>query len=183
MVEINLLPWRDYRRKKKNKELGLLLICGVLFTLLFLFLFHYCLALWISKENNLVLQWQQRLSQLSVQSNNLKSIDQQQKKYQLAVRSLQRISASQCITLEFFNAIFTTISADIYFDEMSRQGNNITLKGNAMSALALHEYMKKTTSNRLLNQSQLVQVKNPSHAAAFNFKLKIVQEENAKPSA
>lgn len=182
MVEINLLPWRDDRRKKKNKELGLLLICGIVITLLFLSMFHYFLACWIGQENNRVLEWQQRLSQISAQSNNLKSIDQQQKKYQLAVHALQRISANQNITLEFFNAIFATLSADIYFDELSRQGNKVTLKGSATSALVLHEFMKKSMYNRFLNQSQLAQVKNPSQTAALNFQLKIIQDENAKPS-
>ncbi|MGO2132108.1 MAG: PilN domain-containing protein [Halomonas sp.] len=132
-IEINLLPWREVRRQRRNR-------C---------FRFSMLLAAMVGLGAGYAVFWSYG-QQLSAQRERLDYIEQQSAalgstlarvdQYEARIVSqLQRLAALQAlesqrsVTVEVFNALAASLQDDVYYASLERQGLSLTLSAVALS--------------------------------------------------
>jgi len=155
MANINLLPWREERRKQRQQEfyviLGAALICGLL---------AFGAAIWI------VGQWQSNQdARNQMLRTEIASLDRQIKEIEeLEARRARMLERKQVIEdlqksrseiVHLFDQLVRTIPEGVKLDSIQQQGKKLTLAGNAESNAKVSAYMRSLEDSQWMRNADL----------------------------
>lgn len=148
MARINLLPWRDELRKKRQQEFAVMagvavvLMCGVILAV------HWYNEERISfqKERNAFLE--AKTLELDEQIKAIKNLDEQRKNLLARMEIIQRLQASRPEIVHVFDELVATLPEGVYYERIKQQGSVLTVNGVAQSNAFVSSLMRN------LNQSQ-----------------------------
>lgn len=132
-IEINLLPWREVRRQRRNRRfrVGMLLAAMVGLGIGYAVFWSYGQQLSAQRE---------RLDYIEQQSAALGSKLARVAQYDARIAThlerlaaLQALESQRSVTVEVFNALAASLQDDVYYASVERQGLNLTLSAVALS--------------------------------------------------
>ncbi|OOS19879.1 PilN domain-containing protein [Moraxella lincolnii] len=131
MARINLLPWREEARERKNKEF----ITQVV--LIFLLSAAVALAVWYYFDNQLTEQ--QRANDLVSQENQrldgvlteIETLEQRREDIISRMKVIQDLQGTRPIPVRVWDDLARAMPEALYLTSLKREGNLITLNGRA----------------------------------------------------
>lgn len=131
MARINLLPWRQEARERKNKEFITLVVAVVLLALLVAF------AAWSYFNNEL--QEQQAANDLIAQENTrldgvlteIEDIEQRREDIISRMKVIQDLQGRRPVPVRLWDDLAKAIPPALYLNSLRREGDLITLEGRA----------------------------------------------------
>ncbi len=155
MAKINLLPWREERRRQQQVEFltGIGTAAGV--TLLILGGVHlYCSSL-IShqKDRNQVLQ--DEITVLNKKIDEIKSIEAKKAKLMTKMELIQGLQLSRPQIVHLFEELPRTAPEGIHLTQFVQAGKKLTFKGKAQSNARVSAYMKMIEASSWLANPKL----------------------------
>ena len=131
MARINLLPWREEARERKNKEF----ITQVV--LIFLLSAAVALAVWYYFDNQLTEQ--QRANDLVSQENQrldgvlteIETLEQRREDIISRMKVIQDLQGTRPIPVRVWDDLARDMPEALYLTSLKREGNLITLNGRA----------------------------------------------------
>lgn len=177
MARINLLPWREELRKKRQREFGYMIAAGIVFTLLILGLTHVIIQGRIGNqiERNDLLK-----REIAVLEEKIKEIREMEKvKSSLLARMevIQQLQTSRPQIVHLFDEIIAVLPDGAYLTELSQEGGSVTLTGRAQSNARVSALMRGIEKSNWLTKPSLTEIANSdrSNTGLFTFKLKMEQ--------
>ena len=173
MAQLNLLPWRELRRKELNRQViniavGVaLLMCGLV----------YWAYLYM---NNQIEEQQQRNTYLEQEiqkvERELKEVNQvKKKKAQLLSRMevIQKLQSDRTRMVRLFDGLAKNLPKGMYLSLFQIKGNKITLKGSADSNGTVSKFMRLIESSEYFTTPNLnvINIKNSQGLRVSNFTL------------
>lgn len=179
MTQVNLLPWREQARQKQKKLFGLAVLAAILAALFCVAMMHlyYVSLLKVEKKRIDYLQAELDKEQLALGEYN------KNKKLQLSVveelNFIHSLRENNYDVVKLLNELVKIVPEGVSFNEISRTGSAIVVKGRAKSNLQITLLLKNIAASSLFKQPDLTEISGKENTVGeeINFILKADQHE------
>ena len=179
MPRINLLPWREAERKRRQREfliaVGGAFVAGIVVVMLTVFVFNQRID--YQKERN------QRLeSEIVVLEQSITEIDglERQKERLLArMEIIERLQGSRPEIVHLFDELTRQLPEGVYLTGLKQTGAEVEITGIAQSSTRVSALMRRIDASEWLTDPSVLRVETteqgPGRQAEFVVTLKQVQ--------
>lgn len=175
MARINLLPWREERRKLRQNEFYALLGAAALAGLL---VFG---GIWYQYQT--VIEGQQARNQflrdeITLLDQKIKEIEElEQTRARLLSRKqvIEQLQASRSLMVHLFDELVRTIPDGVRLNTIKQEGDTLTLEGLAESNARVSTYMRNFEKSEWVTNPDLaiVEAKGPDKRSRYAFTLRV----------
>jgi type IV pilus assembly protein PilN len=186
MARINLLPWREERRKARQTQFNIIAGVtggvGVLTVLAALGAMNEAIS--IQNDRNKFLT-----DQIAFEDKQIEQIkDLQETKQRLLARMqiIQQLQQSRPIVVHLFDQLVKTLPPGVYLTSVTQNGDNLAIQGNAESSARVSTYLRNIDASDWLGNPnlQIVQKDNSkSGAQTFSITAKVMDKAALKAKA
>ena len=184
MAKINLLPWREERRRLRQKDfygmLGLAALAGVLVS--FLIVSYYNGRIGSQNSRNEFLRGE--ITKVDSQITEITELDK--KKARLLARKdvIEQLQANRSQMVHLFDSLVRTIPDGVTLSAIKQEGDILTLSGRAQSNARVSTYMRTLEGSGWMSKPELniIEAKegNPGLPYEFNLKVKLANPNAPK---
>lgn len=194
MAKINLLPWREERRKLRQKDfygmLGLAALAGVLVS--FLIVSYYNGRIGSQNSRNQYLHAE--ITKVDGQIKEITELDQKKNRLLARKEVIEQLQANRSQMVHLFDSLVRTIPDGVTLSAIKQEGDILTLTGRSQSNARVSTYMRTLEGSGWMSKPDLniIEAKagNPGLPYEFNLKVKLVNpnapkegEDAGKPAA
>ena len=186
MPEINLLPWREERRKELKQEFFILLSGMAMLGAVTVGIASFVTNLSIEQQRERNAFYQKHINDLEQQVAEIKDLKRRRADMLERMRIIQSLQGNRPVITRVFNELVETLPEGVFFNELSLKGKVLAIKGTAESNNRVSSLMRKLDSSEWFENPNLTQVKANTKAGsqASNFtmsvKLKLPVDEVAQ---
>ena len=159
MPRINLLPWRDELRKRREKEF---IITAVIAALL---MGGVVLGVHLHYESRIAYQEQRNQfieTEIAALDKKIKEIEDLKKERDSLIARTQVIQSLQSGRPEIvhiFDELVTTLPDGVYYTKVTQKGRSLNLQGVAQSNARVASLMRSLDASKWLDNPSLVEIK------------------------
>lgn len=182
MARINLLPWREERRKLRNREAQTLFVATAFGALIVvaLIVLQYGRMIDSQLARNQILT-----TEIAAVDRKIKEVEDFEKERSRLVARMQiieQLQSSRSQGVKLFDDLVRTLPEGVRLTAIKQSGDQLTLEGAAESNARVSEYMRKLqVSNSMGNPDlQIVEAKGADKRNRYVF---IMRVNLAKPKA
>jgi len=162
MAHINLLPWRETLRKKRQRDFGISALAAVLFMGAAAAGVHFYIQGMVSSQ----LQRNSYLKkEIAAMDRKIKEIQALEKtKAQLLARMnvIQTLQISRPEVVHMMDEIVMTIPEGLYLTALDQKGSKLALSGRAQSNARVSAYMRNIEDSKWIGTPVLQVISNKS---------------------
>ena len=153
MARINLLPWRQEERERRNKEFITLVVAVVLLALLSAF------ATWSYFNNQLQDQRdanaliEQENSRLDVALTEIATLEQRREDIIARMKVIQDLQGKRPVPVRLWDDIANAIPQALYLTSLKREGDLITLIGHADNPNVVSSLIRNLDNSKWMDNS------------------------------
>ncbi|OGT87830.1 MAG: pilus assembly protein PilN [Gammaproteobacteria bacterium RIFOXYA12_FULL_61_12] len=177
MARINLLPWREELRKKRQLEFGYMAAAGIALTLLLVILTHVIIRGQIGDqiERNELLK--REIALLEEKIKEIRELEKTKSSLISRMEVIQQLQTSRPQIVHLFDEIINVLPDGSYLTELAQEGTAVTLKGRAQSNARVSSLMRGIEKSAWLTKPSLTEIASEaaSTTGLFIFTLKMEQ--------
>jgi type IV pilus assembly protein PilN len=181
MARINLLPWREAERKRKQQEFGMMVFAGAVISVLGVVGAH----MQIESEINAQAQRNAYLaSEIAIVEQQIAEIrDLGKTKASLLARMniIQELQSSRPQIVHLFDEIVSTLPEGVHLDKIKQSGGKVELSGQAQSNARVSSFMRNIERSEWLGNPRLefIESKESTGTGLSQFMLTVSQVSQA----
>ena len=146
MARINLLPWREERRKARQKEfigmLGLAVVAGVLLSVLIVSFYSGRISTQTARNEYL----RGEITKVDAQIKEIEALDQKKAKLLARKDVIEKLQANRSQMVHLFDSLVRTIPDGVSLTSLKQEIDLLTLEGRAQSNARVSTYMRNLES-------------------------------------
>ena len=155
MPRINLLPWRDFERKRKRQEfmaasLAALVLAGLVGLVLRL---QYSAAIEHQEERNQYLKGE--IAQLDKQIVEIIDLEKQKQRLKDRIDVIQKLQSSRPEVVHLFDQLVRLLPDGVYLTAVKQTDRRIQIKGVAESSTRVSAFMRNIDGSEWLKDPSL----------------------------
>lgn len=155
MARINLLPWREERRRERTRQFLGMLIIGVLAAVVATFGGKLYMDGWLDhqRDRNAYLE-----SEIAAMDRKIREIEElEETRSQLLARKeiIEQLQRRRSQMVHLFDELARTIPDGVYLTSVRHTGTTLTLNGIAESSARVSAYMRNIESSEWLVKPEL----------------------------
>lgn len=186
MARVNLLPWREERRKARQTQFNIL--AGVVggagaFTV---FLLYLAMNTAISIQNQRNDYLTQQITLEDHQIEKIKGLQDTKQALLARMQIIQQLQQSRPIVVHLFDQLVKTLPPGVYLTGVAESGDNLTLDGAAESSARISTYLRNIDASPYMGSPNLMVVQkdpNKSGAQRFTITAKVIDKAAAAAKA
>lgn len=178
MPHINLLPWRDELRKRREKEFFITagaaaLLMGAVVLGVHL---HYSARIDYQNARNTFLE--QEIALLNKKIEEIKSLRRERDRLIARTRVIQELQSGRPEIVHLFDEIVATLPDGVYYTKISQRGRSLSFQGVAQSNARVSSLMRQIDDSTYLESPSLIEIKannnpeSPIRLSAFSLNAK-----------
>lgn len=155
MPYINLLPWREQRRKQSQTKF-VTIVCAVV---ILSFLSMYLLSTFYSNlrdgqnvKNNFL---STRISQLDMKIREIRELDKKKENLQQRMRLIEELQSSRNLGTQIMDEVASIVPAGVYLTKLERRGSAIHVVGRSESNNRLSTMLRQVQGSYLLERPSM----------------------------
>jgi len=178
MAHINLLPWRELRRKEQQRRfvsmLGLTAVAGIAL----LVAAHLYINGLIDNQEMRLNRLNQEIAVVNRQIGEIRDLDKAKQAFLDRMEIIQRLQRSRPAIVHLFDELVTTLPDGLYLTQLAQNGNKLSINGKAESDARVSNYMRNLEASPWLKNPRLsvIQSRNrdkKSRLAVRSFSLEV----------
>ncbi len=178
MVRINLLPWREERRKHRQKEFLILLGASAIAAVLLSFLIVAYYNAQISGQNERNGYLQTQIDSVKKQIEEIKLLDEQKARLLSRKQIIEELQADRSQMVHLFDSLVRTIPDGVVLTSIKQSGDQLSLAGIAQSNTRVSTYLSNLESSGWMRSPDLAKIQAIPEPAdpnlSFAFELSVV---------
>ena len=184
MPHINLLPWRDELRKRREKEfivtavIAALMMGGVVLGVHL----HYESRIAYQNQRNTFIETE--ISALDKKIKEIENLKKERDSLIARTKVIQDLQAGRPEIVHVFDELVTTLPDGVYYTKVSQKGRQLNLTGVAQSNARVSSLMRSLDTSTWFDNSELVEITTTEQKATgvrlSRFILKVGQEKQKK---
>ena len=186
MSQINLLPWREELRKRRQKEFGITALVAVVLMLAVVggVHWHYQNRIGFQKERNAFLDKQ--IKQLDARIKEIRDLKKQRERLLARTEKIQQLQSGRPEIVHLVDELVKTLPEGVYYTKVVQKGARLSLEGVAQSNARVSSLMRRLDASEWMQDPKLLQIVAAGKGGAntirnSTFKLNIKQTKKAKP--
>lgn len=141
-THINLLPWREARRKQQERDFIIILSVAGAIAILGLFLTHLQIQNQIENQEARNAYLRGEIARLKKAEAEIKELDKVKSRLLSRLEIIQNLQASRPGMVKVFDALPRLLPEAMYLTSVKNEGNRLTLKGVARSNNVISSFMR-----------------------------------------
>jgi len=182
MARINLLPWREERRKQRQKEFFLMLAGSALgaIVLAFVIVSWHGAQVDGQRERNNYLTAQ--IATLDRQITEIQALDEQKSRLLARKDVIEQLQANRSQMVHLFDSLVRTIPDGVVLSSIKQESDVLTLEGRAQSNARVSTYMRTLEASGWMSRPELSIIEARPGAAGlpYYFNLRVHQADPNK---
>ena len=159
MARINLLPWREWERERRQKEfltnLGGVLVLGAVLV----FCAGMILDRSVEQQNGRNQFLQRHIDDLDKQIAEIRDLRKTKEELLSRMRVIQELQGNRPVIVRVFDEIVRTLSKGVHYRELSMTGPQLAVKGTAESNNRISSLMRNLDESAWFAQPNLKTIK------------------------
>lgn len=182
MANINLLPWREERRKERQRQFVVALLGSVVFSGLMVLYAHMFMNGMIEDQTARNGFLEQEIVQLDKRIKEIKDLEREKARLLARMRIIQELQANRPIVVHLFEELVRTLPDGTYLTNVARKDQRVTLKGVAESNARVSTLMNNLDASGWMGGSKLdvIQSDQKSDSRENRFTLDVQQQRIAQ---
>lgn len=142
MTHINLLPWRETLREERKREFLSILVVAVVVSAGILFLVHSYISGEINGQRARNEFLQSRLQVLDQRVAGINELRQQKEDIRERMSVIADLQGTRPVIVRIFDELVRTLPEGVYYENLSRVENTISMQGSAESYARITELLR-----------------------------------------
>lgn len=159
MARINLLPWREELRKKKQQDFLATIAAGFLVTCLILIVVYLHIEGLKEYQNSRNQILKDEIAILDKKINEIKEIEDKKAKLLTKIDVIQKLQESRPEIVHLFDELAKTTPEGVFLTKFIQVGTNLTLDGKAESNARVSTFMRAIESSEWMHSPVLGVIK------------------------
>ena len=187
MPQINLLPWRDELRKRREKEF---IITAVIAALL---MGGVVLGVHLYNESRIAYQEQRNqflepeIASLDKKITEIEDLHKERDRLIARTQVIQSLQSGRPEIVHVFDELVTTLPEGVYYTKVAQKGRTLNLQGVAQSNARVASLMRSLDASKWFDSPSLVEIKDGTEKdeairlSSFNLNVKQAPREKKGP--
>lgn len=186
MARINLLPWREWERRRLRQRfllsLALSLVAGIVITVWWSFMVGGAVS--VQQDRNAYLR--QQLAQLDRKIKAINDLKQRRESLLRRMDVIEKLEQSRPLVVHLFDQLTRTVPKSVYLTSVSSHDGALSIQGVAQSPAGVSTYMQQIAASPWLSDPNLTVVRTKDEGkvtrSQFTVTTKLVQPQEKKGS-
>jgi type IV pilus assembly protein PilN len=175
MTRINLLPWREARRARRQKEFVGMLLAGVLVAAIGVIGAHMFMANEIANQQTRNRYLQDEINRLKRIEKEIQEMDEAKARLLGRLEIIQNLQRSRPIVVQVFDEMVRRLPEEIFLKSFQAEGPKLSIQGTAQSNNVVSGFMRELEQSNLFGEPALTVVENKAinRIRASDFQLQV----------
>ena len=177
MAHINLLPWRDELRKKKQQQFAVVGAGTAILGALLVLLAHMQMEGLIEKQNQRNQFLDKEIAELDTKIAKIKDMEKTKNALLARMDIIQQLQRSRPQSVHLMDQLVYTLPDGVYLNKIAQQDLALTLSGVAQSNARVSAYMRNIDGSQWMAKPKLdvIETKDSERRRSAEFTLRAVQ--------
>lgn len=155
MARINLLPWREELRKKRQKDFGITVGIAVVAMLAVVGLVHLQIDKMIEYQNARNQRLTSEIALLDRKIAEIKDLEKEKQNLLARMRIVERLQTSRPEVVHLFDELAEILPEGVYLTSLTQRGKSLSLDGYAQSNARVSSFMRALDGSEWLDRPDL----------------------------
>ena len=183
MTCINLLPWRETRRKEQQRQFFTVAGTAAVLMAVIVFYIHFYIGGLIDDQNNRNNFLQGEISKVDKKISQIKALKSEKEKLLARMNIIQQLQTRRPEIVHIFDELARSVPEGIYLTTAKQEGTLITLDGVAQSNARVSSFMRNLDKSRWFADPRLDVIKADDkqqvRTSRFKLHVKLVRQGEA----
>lgn len=182
MAHINLLNWREERRKQKQQEFIFAAGTSAVIACIIVLLSHFHIAGLIDNQEERNTFLESEINALNEKIGEIEKLDRMKQDLLARMNIIQELQRSRPESVHLMDELVRTLPEGVHLDTFKQVGKSLSLAGIAQSNARVSDYMRNIDSSDWITGPNLKQImtKEVDRQRIANFSLQAAQKAQAK---
>ena len=185
MAHINLLPWRDELRKKKQQQFAVVGAGTAILGALLVLLAHMQMEGLIETQNQRNQFLDKEIAELDTKIAKIKDMEKTKNALLARMDIIQQLQRSRPQSVHLMDQLVYTLPDGVYLNKIAQQDLALTLSGVAQSNARVSAYMRNIDGSQWMAKPKLdvIETKDSERRRSAEFTLRAVQATSTPSKA
>ena len=158
MPRINLLPWREEERKKRQRDFGVALAGGVVAAIAVVLLTMLAFNQMISNQQSRNQRLENEIAELQKSITEIDGLERQKERLLARMEIIEELQKSRPEIVHLFDEIARQMPEGVYLTGMKQTGNRVEVRGIAQSSTRVSALMRQVDSSEWMADPEVDRV-------------------------
>ena len=184
MTRINLLPWREMRRKEQDRQMLSIGVGVWLLMALVVFYAHLHMTSQIALQNRRNAFLSEQIAKVDAEIKQIGSLKKQRQALLARMNVIQKLQGARNQVVHMFDSLVRCVPPGTYLTGLAQTKNVLTLRGVAQSNARVSTFMRNLDGSDWFTNSELEVINVVPHGndRVSNFVLRVEQADGPKPT-
>lgn len=182
MPRINLLPWREEERKKRQQDFMVAMAGAVVAAIAVVGLTWFAFERMIDNQQSRNQRLEAEIVELEKSIEEIDGLERQKERLLARMEIIEQLQRSRPEIVHLFDELTRQLPEGVYLNGMKQTGRTVELKGVAQSSTRVSALMRQTDQSDWLTDPSVTRVETtesgPARQAEFVVNLKQVSAES-----
>jgi type IV pilus assembly protein PilN len=182
MPRINLLPWREEERKRRQREFGVAMAGGVVAAIAVILLTMLAFNQMISNQEGRNTRLENEIAELQKSITEIDGLERQKERLLARMEIIEQLQKSRPEIVHLFDEVARKMPEGVYLNGLQQQGHRVEVRGVAQSSTRVSALMRQVDSSDWMTDPEVDRVETTqagnSRQAQFVVYLKQVSQAN-----
>jgi type IV pilus assembly protein PilN len=159
MAKINLLPWREERRKDLLNGFLVMLGLVALFAALTVGIVHFYHSQLIERQNTRIGYIDKRIKEVDKKITEIKELEKQKEALLSRMRAIESLQRDRPLIVRLFDELVRSLPEGLSIVNLKQAGPKITITGEAQSNARVSSFMRKIEQSEWIKGAKLKVIK------------------------
>jgi type IV pilus assembly protein PilN len=155
MARINLLPWREERRRERTRRFGTAMVVGVIVSAAVIAAVHLIYQDRIDGQNARNAYLEQQIAILDDKIKKIQGLERERQQLIDRMRAIETLQTSRPVVVRLFDEIVTALPDGVSITEISQSNTEWTFKGIAESNARVSNFMRNIAASPAFKEPRL----------------------------
>ena len=164
MPSINLLPWRQALRQRRQKEFFIGIAAAVALAALVTLFAHLTVSSMIDTQHRRNDLLKAEIAQLDKAIEQILALEEQKARMIARMEVIERLQSSRPEVVKLFDQVVATLPEGVYLTSLKQGGKRIEFNGVAQSSTRVSAFMRNIDSSESLTSPELKVIQTGTNA-------------------
>ncbi|MGH2508959.1 MAG: PilN domain-containing protein [Ktedonobacteraceae bacterium] len=155
MARINLLPWRDWERRRLRQRFLLSLVLALVVGIVIIVWATFMVEGAVSNQQGRNQYLRQQVVQLNSKINAINQLKKTREELLARMKVIEKLEQSRPLVVHLFDQLTRTVPDSVYISSVTNKGGDLTIEGVAQSPSGVSAYMQNIANSPWLADPNL----------------------------
>lgn len=166
MPRINLLPWREEERKKRQRDFGVALAGGVVAAAAVILLTMFAYNQMISNQESRNERLTQEIATIQARIEEIDGLERQKERLLARMEIIEQLQKSRPEIVHLFDEMARQLPEGVYLTGMKQTGSRVEVRGVAQSSTRVSAFMRSIDASEWMGNPEVDRVETTQSGAS-----------------